>query len=354
MKLPSSLNPACASVFPDTVTILTTYRCNAACKQCCFESSPKVRGRLSLEDINSKIDEAVRCFPALKLIVFSGGESFLLKDDLYKAISHATQHGLMVRCVTNAFWGRTPTQAEAVARQLKLARVTEINISTGKDHQEWVPFKSVEHAAYALVQAGINTLVTIEQDTADSRCFKNSIESPILKEILLNNADLFSIQLNSWMPFHENYEERGQPAEFSKIDGGCKQIFHNIVITPYNEYSACCGLTFEHIPELKVGSLKKESLEALFERSISDFLKIWIHIDGPAGIMKKLFGPTVQADLDQVRHICQACAILHQHPAVRNAIRSRYQEFVPEVLGRFNAKVVALSKEQTTLAVEAI
>lgn len=36
---------------PDTLTVLVTYRCNAACEECCFESNPRVEGRLTLGEI---------------------------------------------------------------------------------------------------------------------------------------------------------------------------------------------------------------------------------------------------------------------------------------------------------------
>ena len=36
---------------PTHLTILPTYRCTAACAQCCFESNPHVQGRIPLPRI---------------------------------------------------------------------------------------------------------------------------------------------------------------------------------------------------------------------------------------------------------------------------------------------------------------
>src|SRR5262249_34967627 len=96
---------------PTHLTILPTYRCTAACEQCCFESNPHVQGRIPLERILGYIDQAADDFPTLRLVVFSGGECFLLRDDLDAAIARATARGLATRCVTNGYWATSPRAA---------------------------------------------------------------------------------------------------------------------------------------------------------------------------------------------------------------------------------------------------
>jgi hypothetical protein len=147
------------------------------------------------------------------------------------------------------------------------------------------------------------------------------------------------------MPFNEKYEERGDAIGTSAMMDGCSRVFHNLVVTPHDHLAACCGLTLEHIPEMKFGDLKRANIKDHFEDELNDFLKIWIHVDGPAKIMVKLFQEEVIDGLKGVHHICQACAIMHQHPKVREEIKKRYQEFVPEILSRFNLKVAMRSME---------
>ena len=96
-----------SDIYPQSLTILPTYKCNAACEQCCFESNPQIKHKGSLESIKNNLESAKKAFPSLKLIVFSGGEVFLLKDKLFDAIKHARLLGFQVRCVTNAFWAKT-------------------------------------------------------------------------------------------------------------------------------------------------------------------------------------------------------------------------------------------------------
>ncbi|UBQ44022.1 radical SAM/SPASM domain-containing protein [Comamonas thiooxydans] len=279
------------------------------------------------------------------MVVFSGGEVFLLKDDLFKAIKFSRNLGLNVRCITNGFWGKTEKIVKKTVERLVESGVSEINISTGADHQEHIPFESVERACEALVRNGISTLVTIEKDSPLTNCLDKARKSKIFTKLFEEHPNLFSIQCNSWMPFHDNYIERGEAPGLSSIRGGCTQIFNNIVITPYKKLAACCGLTYEHIPELTIGSLNDNSMKEILVNSLDDFLKIWIHLDGPATILRKLFGTEINDELREVRHICQACAVLHLHPTAKETLLNNYKNFVPDVIARFSLKVEMLNHE---------
>lgn len=320
--------------YPRSMTILPTYRCNAACSECCFESNPSMTTRLTLSSIKSVIDQAADSFPALELIVFSGGECFLLGNDLIEAVRHVTNRGLYSRCVSNGFWGRSEPTRRRTVRNLLSAGLSEINFSTGLDHQKWVSADSVIKAAKCCVDHGIMTLVTVEKDTEESRCFEAIKENPIIADMMANSDQLFRLVRNVWMPFQSSAADRGWSFD-PIIDKPCDQVFTNIVLTPYEEVSACCGLTFEYIPEMKLGTIGKADLYQMFQSEVEDFLKIWIHLDGPYKIMRKLFGPDIDHDLSGVSHICQACVIMHKNEKVRNAIRQRWAEFAPDVLHRF-------------------
>jgi hypothetical protein len=290
---------------PHTLTVLCTYQCTAACAQCCFESSPKVQGRLSLETILARITEAKESFSSLSLVVFSGGEAFLLKDDLYASIAHSTALGMMTRVVTNGSWGKTHASASSVVKKLVAAGITEINISTGLDHLQWVPQSSVANAALALCEKGVRTLVTVEADTPNSDCHASLASNPLILKALRSGG--LQLQSNSWMAFSEGAEQRKRSVEESQLNSGCAQIFGNIVVTPHDNLSACCGLTLEHIPELRLGKNTGQNMRELYASQFDDFLKFWIHVEGPAQIVKRVMGSRACDLLADVTHICQAC-----------------------------------------------
>ena len=130
--VPMSHDPVIA---PSTLTILPTYKCTAQCKECCFECSPDLRGRLSLEQILRRIDKAHAAFPFLKLVCFSGGECFTIGKDLDTAIAYAHGLALFTRCVSNGYWGSSLQAARKRVNPLAEAGLTELNLSTGDEHQ---------------------------------------------------------------------------------------------------------------------------------------------------------------------------------------------------------------------------
>jgi len=318
-----------------SITFITTYQCTAACRECCFESSPTLdSGKLTFEFMKGVMDEAIVALPNLRLVVFSGGECFMLKEQLFKAIEYATGRSLRTRCVTNGYWGKTPAAAARNARRLREAGIGEINISTGLEHQEWVPFQSVVNCAQALAAEGIFTLVTVEKDTEESGCWNAAVEHPVVAALLESKPPKLKLMCNSWMPFHADAQPRKEQRSRGS-DKGCDQLFSNLVITPYKMVSACCGLTYEHIPEMRLGSVGSKPLDAFVTDVADDFLKIWIHMDGPKEVVRKVTGRSSNELMDATVHICQACAVLHQNAEFRKLLRERYHEFVPEVIGRF-------------------
>ena len=242
------------SISPRTLTIITTYKCTSACDDCCFECSPKLTSKLSLDEIIDSINSARNEFPDLELVVFTGGECFILKKILFMAIKHCTNLGLKTRCVTNAYWAKSEFKANKIAVELKKSGLSEINISTGLDHQKWVSHSTVVNAVKVLLSNDIYTLVTIEKDTDSSKClelFVNDLEIIQLKSKYQNK---FLIQSNSWMPFFYNSKKRDQVTP-ENLNNGYDQVFTNCVITPNKEVAACCGLTLEHIQEMKLGKI---------------------------------------------------------------------------------------------------
>lgn len=341
---------------PDMVTLIPTYKCTAACKQCCFGSNPEIKTRLSKTIIVRRLTQALHAFPDIKLLVISGGECFLLGEDLFDVLRYAASRGLKTRCVTNGFWGKSVKLAERNARKLQECNITEMNISTGDDHQEFVPPEHVVTASQALLKFGIRTLVTIESDDSVSelQSCKEFNEPRFMKrpdvQLMVNDyPELFSIQVNTWMSFDNITDGRGIEG-CKSLNEGCDQLFHNLVITPHDRLSSCCGLTFEHIPEMKLGTLDDSvDMRKLYFAQLEDFLKIWIHIDGPMEIMRKLYdAEEVDKALKNVNHICQACAILHKHPGVRQELNKRYLEFIPEILPRLNLKTEVRNLDLTT------
>ncbi|MGB7997359.1 MAG: radical SAM protein [Photobacterium halotolerans] len=318
-------------ISPSTLSIITTYQCTAACADCCFECSPSITKSLSYAEMSQFIDDAIQEHPSIRLVVFTGGECFMLKEKLFSLIAKCTQLGLATRCVTNGYWAKRPEKAMEYAQKLKHAGVNEINLSTGLDHQQWVPENTIVNAVIALVSQSIFTLVTLETDTQTSDCFESFHTNPKIKQ--LQGNDLFELRVNSWMSFHETSEERALVTQVNGLEKGCDNLFDVMVATPDKEITACCGLTVSHIREMKlshiqdIGSYKREQEY--------DFLKLWIKIDGPYNILKKLIGDRHER-LDKITHPCQACAIIHNEPDMRERLIEIYPDNIVRILNTYN------------------
>lgn len=163
------------------MTVITTYQCTAAGKDCCFECTPAITAQLSEQETITAIGAAVSEYPDIKLVVFSGGECFMLKDALFNAIEFATSLGRQIRCVSNAYPAQNFSNAEKTAVRRKPAEITEINISTGLDHQQWVPGSAIINAVEAWQNAGIDTLVAVETETEESGCMASNLSYPLIQ-----------------------------------------------------------------------------------------------------------------------------------------------------------------------------
>ena len=122
---------------PKTISLLTTYKCSAVCKNCCFGCNPRIREQLSVDEMKSYIDKSLSAYRStLKVLVLTGGECMLLGNKIYEIIKHGKENGLLVRIVTNGYWAKSYRIAFNKLQKLKNAGLYEINFSTGDDHLE--------------------------------------------------------------------------------------------------------------------------------------------------------------------------------------------------------------------------
>jgi molybdenum cofactor biosynthesis enzyme MoaA len=329
-------------VQPDSVTILGTYKCTAACENCCFDSNPFLTQRLDLADILAFIDEAAR-LPQCSLVVFSGGECFLLRDDLVTAVRHATNLGLRTRCVTNGFWAKRLPHGRRRLQALVEAGLCEINVSTGDFHQRWVDSETVVNAVSLAVELGLEKTVLMIELQKERRVTAAQLGAdPRVRGLLDTAEDRFKILESPWMPMRYD-EVIDQPAEAFldhrnlHLRTGCRSILRTIVITPTKDVGFCCGLTREHIPELNV-AWDGTHLDGVLEPAGRDFMKIWLHVEGPERILAWAAGKDSRIEWEgRYAHHCHACLALFDDPVVRDVIRTHYRERVDDVLIRYVA-----------------
>lgn len=327
---------------PTTITMLPSYNCTAACENCCFGSHPGIEQRIPLERMLDYIDQAAE-MKSIRLLVFSGGECFMLGDDLVIAVAHATIRGIATRCVSNGYWAASDERAHARLEPLWRAGLRELNISTGDYHQQFVKPSKVVTGALAAVALGMKVVVVVESRKgrgftaehlySDSRFAAVAADSARSHLLTVIESPWISMQhgdaieyLSSGLTNRTNLHSRK----------GCDSVLNTIVVTPSEQLGACCGLTREQINEMHVGSLRDTSLRELYQKAVQDLLKIWIFVEGPEQILA--WAATKDSAIEwenKYSHHCDACRALYHDPRVRRVIREHYHEKENDILLRF-------------------
>ena len=324
---------------PKIVTILTTYKCSAACKECCFQCTPKITVRLSYEEIESFILEAHSNFKdSLELCVFTGGECTLLGEDLFKAIELVKNLGMKSRIVTNASWAKTKKAADRMIDKLLDSGLNEINYSTGDNHQEWVPFESIINACEASCNRELITLVSIESFADSTFSYEDFVNNDRIKYIKEKTGCLSEVKA-SWISLKnpKTIEKSGRELDETYNFQPCDSVLNFLGINPLGNVINCCGLTMEYIPCMKAGKYQKGLLKEMYYNNFNDFMKIWLKVDGPEKILYYAYqkNKNLEKYIKSIVHPCQACAIIYKNPEVRETLNNHYKEIVTSTIIKY-------------------
>jgi hypothetical protein len=301
-----------------------------------------VRGRIPQARLLRYIEEASKV-SSIRLVVFSGGECFLLGQDLAEAVGRASSLGMLTRCVSNGFWARSARTARARLQPLVDAGLNEINFSTGDEHQEWVPIERVAVGTSVALRMGLTVAIAVERHREGHFTLEHLVSNPALAEVLSDPELRRRLRLlqSPWITEDTVGADQmqNQQSGINKnnlIYGGCNSVLSTLVISPSEYLAACCGLTHEQIPEMRLGSLREHSLADLIAEGKSDFLKLWLMIEGPLRILSWAAekDPTIQWE-GLYRHHCDACRAIYTDHRVRQAIEKHYSEKIVDVVFRF-------------------
>lgn len=325
---------------PHTLALITTQRCTAACEHCCFDCSPQREAALAVADMHRFIDEA-KALPSIRLVVFTGGECFLLGRDLDELVRHASGNGYATRFVSNGYWATTRHGARRRLQRLKDCGLTEANFSSGEQHARFVPVASVRHGAMAAVEVGLPSLVTVDafgESTFDFDGFMNDGE--FQKAV---DAGQVVLKVSPWMKFNggrpiaytENYMDQMQRQR--SLGSGCPTLLKVVAITPTYKLCVCCGLTMDSMPELALGSLRNgATIPDLVRGATDDFMKIWIHLHGPEAVLRyaqKLDG-SIPTPPDQA-HTCDVCRSIYHDPRIRDLVLANPPPNLRAIVGEY-------------------
>ena len=315
---------------PKILSLITTEKCTAACHNCCFQCSPRLKQRMSLEDMKFLIDEVIKDFPMILACVFTGGECTTLGTDLHQIINYAAINNLKCRIVTNGHWAVSESRALLFLKQLKDAGLHELNLSTGDEHQKWIPYDRIVYACQAAVKLEMFVSVNIES-TPESKFTSVSMKSDdrISREIMLGKV---VVKDSLWIDFDKEHLDR----TLEMNDGPCINLFNTISVSPDGHLQACCGLTCKNSIYLDLGSYRKHSLRQLYIEQFDDLMKLWLYTHGPKKIYSFLCEKKgVANESYRYPHICSMCHHILENKENMDIIKANISSIIPSVMLKY-------------------
>jgi len=293
------------------------------------------------------------------VVVFTGGECFLLGRDLDELFKHASGYGYFTRFVSNGYWAISPLAARRRLEKLIANGLTEANFSTGDQHAAYVKPEYVRNGAVAAADMGITTVITIELFQESIFPLEEFLEDPGIKRHL--ESGKLALKLAPWMKF------KGQgPLTFTKKfmelvelartpeTGGCHTALKVLAISPTQQLFACCGLPVEDIEEMHLGSLRTGSIKEILNRTPDDFIKIWVHLYGPDAVIRyaRRFDPTIPFP-EEAAHICDSCRYMYGNKRIKQIIMENPPPNVKEITNLyFNSMFLPAADRKHSAAVQ--
>lgn len=205
---------------------------------------------MTFEEMKDYVNKSLEAYPdSITKLCLTGGECMLLGKEVDKIISYAQSKGLKASIVSNAYWATDYDRAYRTLKRLKNKGLTSACFSTGEDHNRYVPWMSVRHAAVAAARLGIVNELRVENQLLPTEIIRDLNADDEVTELI----NQYKLQLST--PYWMEYDNKGKKSRHFKMrlmDSEekipCNHLFQDIIINPYGEVYACCGIGVCHIP----------------------------------------------------------------------------------------------------------
>lgn len=302
-----------------------TNRCTARCRDCPVVHEGRPPLSLSADDM-IRIMGDILPFGFLRLVVFTGGEPFLIGDDLKIAVEYAAHHGILTRIVTNAYWATTKEKAIEILQDLKQAGLTELNISCDDFHQEFVPLENIRNANDAALAIGLPLLFAYRKNPGGviDRDYLSKYLGVELKKFVHgednpnNNVILDGVNI----PIKSGRAQDCSGCADNSWMGPCESVLTRVVIAPDKRVQICCGIASSSIEELYIGTLYEDgNLIEILQNGNADLITNWLALEGPSSIQDFVRSKDREIDLpDTYVNRCHACNELFSRQDVREIL----------------------------------
>lgn len=149
----------------------------------------------------------------------------------------------------------------------------------------------------------------------------------------LVNAGKIDIVFWMWRKYNNDVRHgRGYPWHWRPYEESkpCDLLFKNIVITPYGDVLACCGIGNSRNPHMRLGNVWKEPVKTIYERTYEDILKVWIGTDGAQAILQYVYDNS-DIKFHQSGNGCEACIEVFENPKIIPFLREHYDDWAKKI-----------------------
>ena len=259
----------------EQITILTTNRCTAECKHCLMDSSPARKEKLSYRRIKYTISKILSYSSDLKVVIFSGGEATLLKEDLLNSIAFCAENNLISRLVTNCWWAKTKSSAKNYIQRLRASGLNEINFSIDDYHLPYVDLTYVRNAWQACKNEGFTSVVLANCHGPMTRINSQFIQNFFGENIQLywNQNGTINNNLNCdadgtlYIISNARLQKLGRakslpPEKITYPDNNyflyqtCPWAINSAALSPTGNLLACCGIEVSEDSYLNFGKIE--------------------------------------------------------------------------------------------------
>ncbi len=312
-----------ATVAPRSFAIHVTYTCPLACAHCCFSSNPKNRDRLHVDHVKATIDQLP---DGIGLIAFTGGEPFLLGQDLVDLVARAASRRAVTRVVTSAYWARTPTVADRWLRRLGEAGLNELSISWDDYHEQFVDFQNIKIAWQSAKKLGISVGISTVQ-SANSKWNAERLRKELGVGLGVGESlTCAESPLNLTGRAVEQLQDAGLRQQ--RTLGPCPYVLTGPTLSAKNKLLACCGCIPETNELVLDDDFQPENLRSAIEKGMRSALLNWIFLRGPYSVMEWI-GNRWDIPVPPKAEVggnCEACARLFTTPDIRDHVNEAATE----------------------------
>jgi hypothetical protein len=214
-----------------------TRACPARCDFCC-DPAESSRERLRRAEMLALLDRVADAAPGLIGIVgFTGGEPFLVLDDLRAVLERAATHGMTGAVVSSSHWARDAATAHTQLAALAAVGLQRYSTSCDHEHLRFVPVERIRHAVTAALELGLAVTVTGTFAALGTRTA--ALLGADLAEQVLCEDKLIA-------PFGRAAGQTATMSHYGLEAGlaqwGCyRRLGHDILVQPNGDVLPCCS-----------------------------------------------------------------------------------------------------------------